>query len=116
MPLNPNVTAQAIKNQTQLSLIQKTGTLSATFRPENTTGYYFGLNLRFAVYINGVNSTADLKTGACQPPGFSTEVYSSSDALEVAQAPEFPSMALILVLFATVSVSILVTRQRRSFV
>jgi hypothetical protein len=45
---NPNVTTKAITNQTQLSLTQKTGILSATFTPENTTGYYFSLNLNLS--------------------------------------------------------------------
>lgn len=114
IPLNPNVATQAINNQTQLSNTQKAGTLTAIFTPENTTSFTFGLGLQFAVYINGVNSTDDLKTGACQSPFFSTEVYSSTEALEVAQAPEFPSAIAILMLLAATSVGLLMVKRRRA--
>ncbi len=111
MPINTNVTVKALNNQTQLSLTQKNGTLSATFTPQNTDGYFFGFNLRFVVYINGVNSTAGLGTGSCPSFGFSTEVHSTAE--ELVSAPEFSSTALILVLIALVSVGVLVVKQRR---
>jgi hypothetical protein len=124
MPLNPNVTAQPVINQIQLSLTQKNGTLSAVFKPENTTGYFFGLNLRFAVYINGVNSTANLSKGACQEPGFSHTVYNSLEEMEIVMAStaavteppvdsEFPYTVLILAVFAAILISTLVARKRR---
>ena len=113
MPINTNVTAQGAINQIQLNQTQKTGILSATFKPENTDGYYFGLNLRLAVYINGVNSSADLSKGAGENPGFSTEVYNSTQDLETAYAPEFPSIAIGIFLMVMVSISVLVVRKQK---
>ena len=108
-----NVTAQFIANQTQLSLTQKTGTLSATFKPENATGYGYSLNLPFAVYINGVNATYNLRPYTSQDVGFSTDILSNTKTSEVVQTPEFPSLPLIIGLFAAVSVGVLIIARTR---
>ncbi len=122
---NSNVATQAITNQTQLNLTQKTGTLCVTFKPENITGYFFSLNLRFAVYINGVIATNHLRTDASQNAGFSTEIsqntefspntLSNENSLEVAQAPEIPSLAVVTTLLIAVfviSLVLLMVRKR----
>jgi hypothetical protein len=122
---NSNVVTQVITNQTQLSLTQKTGTLSATFKPENATGYYFSLNLRFAVYINGVIAPYHLRTDASQNADISTVIsqnteispntLSNENPLEVAQAPEIPSLAVVTTLLIAVtvfSVVLLMVRKR----
>lgn len=102
-----NVMTQFITNQTQLSLSQKTGILSATFTPQNGTGYGYSLNLPFAVYINSVNATDNLRPYTSQDVGFSTDLLNNAHTSEVVQTPEFPSLFLIIALFAAVSVALL---------
>jgi len=96
-----NVTVQFIENQTQLNLIEKTGTLSATFKPQNGTGYGYSFNLPFAVYINGVNATANFKPYISQEVGFSTDLLPLNNAQrsEVTKTPEFP-LSMIIALFS----------------
>ena len=114
-PIVTNVTAQPVKNQVQLSSAEKTGVLSANFTPENVSSVYLTLWLRFVVYINGINSTADLRTGHRQDPIISLEVFSSADKMALAFVPEVPSAPIILGLLAAVSVFLIVVKRRKLF-
>jgi hypothetical protein len=112
----PACVTQIVINQTQLSLTQKTGTLSAAFTAGNATGYFFGLNLKCALYVNGVIYNGTLRTDVPQDATFSTDVLNNEAPSQTTAAPEFPSMLIVLIVIAlSLSVAIAVIRRNRKW-
>ena len=117
-PLNtePVCVTQIVINQTRLSLTQETGTLSATFTAGNATGYFFGLNIKCALYVNGVIYNDTLRTDVPQDATFSIDVLNNETSSQSTSAPEFPSLLLVPIVIAlSLSVAIAVIRRNRKW-
>ncbi len=111
--VSQDVPVEASTNQTQLSLEQKTRTLSATFEVENNSeGFYQNINFPFRVYSNGeIIYSGTTTTHDCD---ISSEIINSQSPAsnhQFSDAPEFPSLVvlavfLVLSLFAVTTLAI----------
>ena len=113
--VSQDVPVEASTSQTQLSLEQKTGTLSAIFEVENNSeGFYQNINFPFTVYSNGEAIYSGTTTQGCD---ISSEIINSQSPAsnhQFSDAPEFPSLLIIVPLLLSVFFVALVSRHRKT--
>jgi len=107
--VSQDVPVEASNSQTQLSLEQKTGTLSATFEVENNSeGFYQNINFPFRVYSNGEIIYSGSTTQDCD---ISSQIMNSENPAsnhQFSNAPEFPMTAVVLTVMIVVTAMIVV--------
>jgi hypothetical protein len=110
--VSQDVTVESSTNQTQISLEQKTGTLSATFTVgNNSEGFYQNINFPFTVYSNGKIIYSGTTTQDCD---ISSETVRSQSSFQVSDAPEFPSIAVLAVCIVTLLIGAVILKHRKT--
>jgi len=87
--LTPTIPAEAIVNETKLSLAHKTGTISAAFTPTNTSeGFFMNPDFPFAIYVNGKVLAEDWASGIWYGEGGTATNIVDPDATATVWPPQ----------------------------
>jgi hypothetical protein len=120
--VTPTIPADAVLNQTRLSLAHKVGVISGAFTPTNTSdGFFMNPEFPFAVYVNGEVLTDDWASGIWYGDGATSTNLIGNDATPQPTMPllttdsEFPTLTVtaIVAIAALLAVSALVIVRKR---
>jgi hypothetical protein len=105
--VTPTIPAEAVVNQTQLSLAHKVGVISAAFTPTNASdGFFMNPEFPFAVYVNGEVLSDDWASGIWYGEGGTSTNIIGDDVTSQPTMPLPMANSEFLTLTVTVIVAI----------